>query len=86
MVFPVQQSRLIPFLNLKLRAITYPHPLIYNASQLAYTIVMDHRKLSSLGGKARMKKLTKKQRSELASKAAKARWKKYRDNQLLIRT
>ena len=39
---------------------------------------MDARELQSRGGKARAKKLTKKQRIESAKHAIKARWDRYR--------
>jgi len=39
---------------------------------------MDHTKISSLGGKARAKKLSKKRRSEIARNAIRARWDRHK--------
>ena len=39
------------------------------------------RRIASIGGKARAKKLSKKRQVEIATKASKARWKRYRERQ-----
>jgi hypothetical protein len=43
-----------------------------------------HRLASSKGGKSRMKKLSKRERRELAKKAATARWSKSRASALMV--